>query len=376
MDSFDFDACVVGAGAVGLASGYALARRGLSVVVLEKERAIGQGVSSRNSEVIHAGLYYPTGSLKARLCVAGRRALYAFLDTHKVDYRRCGKLVVATDDSEVERVEAIQAQAVVNDVEGLRMMTGAEATALEPGLKASAALLSPESGVFDSHGYMTALRGEIEARGGAVVEGAPFERATPIDGGGFTVAAGGEAPATLTTRLLVTAPGLSAQAVAGLIEGFPKARIPKRWLGKGVYFRLQGRAPFDHLIYPPPIHGALGTHYRKDLGGQAVFGPDLAYVETEDYSVDPARAEGFYRYIRKFWPGLPDGALAPDYAGLRPKIHGPDEPQPDFQLDGPDSHGLAGLVALFGIESPGLTSSLAIGEEVAARLGLGAAQAS
>jgi L-2-hydroxyglutarate oxidase LhgO len=353
---------------VGLACGFALAKRGLSVVVLEKERAIGQGVSSRNSEVVHGGLYYPTGSLKARLCVAGRRALYAFLDAHKVAYRRCGKLVVATDEAEVPRIEAIAAQARANGVEGIEEVSGAAARAMEPGLNAVAAVVSPQSGVFDSHGYMLALQGEIEDRGGAVVAGTPFEAARPLEAGGFAIHAGGEAPADMTTRLLVTAPGLSAQSVAAHIEGFPAAQIPKLHYGKGVYFRLTGRAPFEHLIYPPPIPGALGTHYRKDLGGQAVFGPDLAYVEAEDYSVDPARATGFYQYVRKFWPGLPDGALSPDYAGIRPKLHGPGEPQPDFRIDGPDAHGLGGLVGLFGIESPGLTSSLAIGEEVAGRL--------
>ena len=368
MTSFDFDACIVGAGAVGLACGFALAKRGLSVVVLEKERAIGQGVSSRNSEVVHGGLYYPTGSLKAQFCVAGRRALYPFLDAHKVAYRKCGKIVVATHDDEIARLEAILAQAIANGVEGMAEITGAQAMRMEPGLKAVAALLSPESGLFDSHGYMLALEGEIEDRGGTVVTGTPFEGASPLAGGGFTIRAGGEAPTTLTARLLVTAPGLSAQGVAGEIDDFPKDRIPARHLGKGVYFRLMGKAPFEHLIYPPPIPGALGTHYRKDLGGQGVFGPDLAYVETEDYTVDPARAAGFYDYVRKFWPGLPDGALTPDYAGIRPKLHGPNEPQPDFQLDGPEVHGLEGLVALFGIESPGLTSSLAIGEAVADRL--------
>ena len=368
MTSFDFDACIVGAGAVGLACGFALAKRGLSVVVLEKERAIGQGVSSRNSEVVHGGLYYPTGSLKAQFCVAGRRALYPFLDAHKVAYRKCGKIVVATHDDEIARLEAIFGQAIANGVEGMAEITGAQAMRMEPGLKAVAALLSPESGLFDSHGYMLALEGEIEARGGAVVTGTPFEGASPLAGGGFAIRTGGEAPTTLTARLLVTAPGLSAQGVAGEIDDFPKDRIPARHLGKGVYFRLMGKAPFEHLIYPPPIPGALGTHYRKDLGGQGVFGPDLAYVETEDYTVDPARAPGFYDYVRKFWPGLPDGALTPDYAGIRPKLHGPNEPQPDFQLDGPEVHGLEGLVALFGIESPGLTSSLAIGEAVADRL--------
>ena len=365
MSDFDFDAVVVGAGAVGLACGYALSRRGQTVLVLEKDAAIGQGVSSRNSEVIHGGLYYPTGSRKARFCVQGRRALYAFLESRKVAYRRCGKLVVATSDEEAARIEAIAEQARTNDVEGIEVITGAAAMALEPGLKASAAVVSPQSGVFDSHGYMLALQGEIEAAGGAVVTSTPFEGATPIAGGGFEVRAGGADPTTLTTRRLVTAPGLSAQTVAARIEGFPAAEIPALHFGKGVYFRLQGKAPFERLVYPPPIPGALGTHYRKDLGGQAVFGPDLAYVQTEDYSVDPARAEGFYAYVRKFWPALPDGALAPDYAGIRPKIHGPGEPAPDFRLDGAERHGLAGLVALFGIESPGLTSSLAIGEAVA-----------
>ena len=367
---FDFDAVVVGAGAVGLASGYALGRRGLTVAVLEQDKAIGQGVSSRNSEVIHGGLYYPTGSLKARLCVQGRRRLYAFLEAHQVTYDRCGKLVVATAPEEVGRLDAILDQARTNEVEGMARLSKAEVQALEPELRCEAALISPQSGVFDSHGYMLALQGEIEAAGGAVVVSTPFEAARPLEAGGFEVRAGGEEPATLTCRYLVTAPGLSAQDVAARIEGFPPADIPTLHYGKGRYFRLQGKAPFAHLIYPPPIHGALGTHYRRDLGGQAVFGPDLIFVHELDYSVDPAAAEGFYRYIRKFWPALPDGALSPDYAGIRPKLHGPDEPQPDFRIDGAAAHGLPGLVALFGIESPGLTSSLAIGEEVAARLGL------
>ncbi len=370
MSEFDFDAVVVGAGAVGLATGYALSRRGLVVAVLEKELAIGQGVSSRNSEVIHAGLYYPTGSLKARLCVQGRRALYAFLDRHHVDYRKCGKLVVATSPDEVGRLDAILEQARTNDVEGMERLSAEQAMALEPGLACHGALLSPESGVFDSHGYMLALVGEIEAAGGAVVTATPFEGATPLPGGGFRVRAGGEAPTDLTCRLLVTAPGLSAQAAAASIEGFPAGGIPRGHFGKGVYFRLQAKAPFDRLVYPPPIHGALGTHYRKDLGGQAVFGPDLTFVETEDYSVDPARRADFAAYIRRFWPALDETLLSPDYAGIRPKLHGPDEPQPDFRIDGPDAHGIEGLVALFGIESPGLTSSLAVGEEAARRLAL------
>jgi L-2-hydroxyglutarate oxidase LhgO len=368
MKSMDFDACVVGAGAVGLACAFALAKRGLSTVVLEKEGAIGQGVSSRNSEVVHGGLYYPTGSLKAQLCVTGRRALYPFLETHKVDFRKCGKLVVASEPDQVSRLEAIEAQAHANGVEGIHALTGIQAMALEPGLRAVAAIASPESGLFDSHSYMLALGGEIQQRGGDIALTTPFEGAAPLDGGGFDIRTSGEAPTRFMSRLLVTAPGLGAQDVAHRIEGYPAAQIPTLHYGKGVYFRLRGGAPFQRLIYPPPIPGALGVHYRKDMGGQAIFGPDLAYVETEDYGVDPGRVGGFYSYIRRFWPGLPDGALDPDYAGLRPKIHGPGEAQPDFRLDGPSAHGLAGLVTLFGIESPGLTASLAIGDRVSEML--------
>jgi L-2-hydroxyglutarate oxidase LhgO len=252
MTEFDFDAVVVGAGAVGLACGYALAKRGLVVAVLEAEAHIGQGVSSRNSEVIHGGLYYPTGSLKAQLCVQGRRKLYAFLDSHGIAYKRCGKLVVATSDDEIPRLDAIWDQALANDVEGMERLSGEQARAMEPGLNAHAALLSPESGVFASHDYMLALQGEIEAAGGAVVLSTPFDGAEALPGGGFTVRAGGADPTSLTCRLLVTAPGLSAQDVAGRIEGYPADHIPTAHYGKGVYFRLTGKAPFQRLIYPPP----------------------------------------------------------------------------------------------------------------------------
>ena len=367
--ALDFDAAVVGAGAVGLAVAYALAQRGRSVVVLEKEAAIGQGVSSRNSEVIHGGLYYPTGSLKAKLCVQGRRRLYAFLEAHQVAFDRCGKLVVAPHEEDIPRIEAIGAQALANGVEGIERLSGEEARRLEPGLSAAAALISPESGVFDSHGYMHALAGEIGASGGALALQTPFLGAHPLAGGGFRIRAGGEEPAEVSAGQLVIAAGLGAQGAAARVEGYRAALIPQLHYGKGVYFRLAGPAPFRRLIYPPPIEGSLGTHYRRDLGGQAHFGPDLAFVPAENYDVDPARAAGFYADIRRYWPGLKDGALEPDYAGIRPKLHGPGEPQPDFRIDGPEIHGLAGLIALFGIESPGLTSSLAIGEEVAARLG-------
>jgi L-2-hydroxyglutarate oxidase LhgO len=361
----DFDVVIVGAGAVGLACGYALAKRGRSVAVLERETVIGSGISARNSEVIHAGLHYPTGSLKARLCVAGRHALYAFLQSRNVAYQRCGKLIVATEDNEIPALERLKRQAEINGVEGVRWLTGAEARGLEPQLNAVAALESPESGIFDSHGYMLALQGEIEAHGSAVALASPFEGAAP-SAEGFSVRVGGDTPAAISALQLVIAAGLGAQACAHAIDGFPPACIPRLHFGKGNYFALAGvKAPFARLIYPPPIPGALGTHYRRDLGGIARFGPDLEFVDHEDYAVDPTRAASFYETVRRFWPALPDGALQPDYAGIRPKLHGPDEHQGDFVID---SDAMPNLVALFGIESPGLTASMAIGEDVAARL--------
>jgi L-2-hydroxyglutarate oxidase LhgO len=362
---FDFDVTVVGAGAVGLACGRAFAIRNLDVLVIEREAVIGQGVSSRNSEVIHAGLYYLTDSLKARYCVGGRRSLYSFLESRKVAHRKCGKLVVATTSDDLGRLHSILQQAEANGVEGMQVLSRAAVARIEPELHVAGALRSPESGVFDSHGYMLALQGEIEDRGGTVATRTPFATAEWTTGGGFRVSTGGSSPTSFSTRILVSAAGLQAQEVAQDIIGYPPALIPPRHLGKGLYFRLKGRAPFEALVYPPPIPGALGIHYRKDLGGQAIFGPSLSYVDTEDYTVDESMEVYFADYIKRFWPGLPNGALVPDYAGIRPKLHGPGEAQVDFRLDGPDAHGIDGLVALFGIESPGLTSSLAIGEAVA-----------
>lgn len=360
----DFDAAIVGAGAVGLACGHALAKRGLSVVVLEKEALIGSGVSARNSEVIHAGLHYPTGSLKARLCVEGRRALYDFLEGHNVAHAKCGKLIVATAEGEIAALEKLARQGEINDVEGVRWIDRAEAQRLEPNLACVAALESVESGILDAHGYMLALQGEIEAHGGAVVLSTPFLGASPSPAG-YSVRIGGDEPATFTAKRLIIAAGLGAQACARGVENFPSERVPALHLGKGNYFGLSGaKAPFTRLIYPPPIPGALGTHYRRDLGGVAHFGPDLEFVDAEDYRVDPARAASFYETVRRFWPALPDGTLNPDYAGIRPKLHGPGDPQSDFVID--DS--VENLICLFGIESPGLTSSLAIGEEIARRL--------
>jgi L-2-hydroxyglutarate oxidase LhgO len=358
---FDFDAAVVGAGAVGLATAFQLGRAGLSVVVLEKGAAIGQGVSSRNSEVIHAGLYFPADWLKSRLCVRGRPMLYAFLEAHRVGFQRCGKLVVATEEVEVAGLRRLFERARANGVEGLEWLSGQQARGLEPEVRAEAAILSPETGVVDSHGYMLALAGAIEAAGGVIALRAAFESACPRYGG-FAIRAGG---AEITAGRLVIAAGLGAQAAAASVEGYPADRIPALSYGKGVYFRLAGKSPFRRLVYPMPGPGSLGAHSRIDLGGQTWFGPDLAYVEAEDYAVDPARADGFYAEVRRYWPGLPDGALEPGYAGVRPKLHGPGEPQPDFRIDGRQVHGIEGLVAMFGIESPGLTSSLAIGEMAA-----------
>ncbi len=358
--SSDFDAIIVGAGAVGLACGYALARDGQSIAVLEREKRIGAGVSSRNSEVIHAGLHYAPGSFKARFCVEGRRLLYAFLERHRVAFDKCGKLIVATEQSELPAIAALAARGEANDVEGVTRLDARQTLAMEPALRAVGSLHSSESGVFDAHGYMDALAGEIEAHGGAVVLNAPFLGATP-GADQVSVRIGGADPASVTARRLILAPGLQAQACARLVEGFPTARIPPLHLGKGSYFALSGAAPFRRLIYPPPIPGALGIHYRRDLGGQARFGPDLEYIDSENYLVDPARVSDFETYVRRFWPGLPDGALAPDYAGIRPKLHGAGEHQGDFVID----NATAGVIALFGIESPGLTASLAIGEHVA-----------
>jgi L-2-hydroxyglutarate oxidase LhgO len=363
----DFDAVVVGAGAVGLACGYQLAKAGDAVLVLESANRIGSGVSSRNSEVVHAGFYYPSGSLKARFCVEGRRAMYQFLADHNVAFQKCGKLFVATEEKEIPAIEKYAKQGEINGVENVRWLTGAEANALEPELRAVAAVEYGESGVMDAHGYMDALEGEIEAHGGSVVLNSPFLGATP-SAEGYSIRVGGETPTTITARKLVISAGLSAQKCADTVEGFPKQRIPKQYLAKGNYFTISMKAPFARLIYPPPVPGALGTHYRRDLGGVARFGPDIEWITEESYVVDPRRADEFYEAIRKFWPGLPDGALTADYAGIRPKIHGQGEPQPDFVLDSPNDHGMEGLVGLFGIESPGLTSSLAIGAEVTARL--------
>jgi L-2-hydroxyglutarate oxidase LhgO len=358
---------VIGAGVVGLAVARAAARAGHDVIVAEKADAIGTGISSRNSEVIHAGMYYPTGSRRARFCPRGNRMLYDFCKSHGVPHRRCGKFIVATSEAERTRIEAIQAQGKTNGVEGLELIGGNAARDLEPELSCIAALVSPTTGIIDGHAYMLALQGDIEAHGGAIAFETPVERLTPMLHG-WRVQFGGREPGHLDVDAVVNSAGLSAQAVARAIEGYPATRIPKQVLARGNYFAYAGRPVFTRLIYPTPVDGGLGVHVTLDLAGRMRFGPDVEWIDHENYDVDPARAASFYARIRTYWPGLPDGSLAPDYAGVRPKLTGPGEPAADFMIEGPAEHGMAGLVNLFGIESPGLTSSLPLADEVVALL--------
>ncbi|MBI5111953.1 MAG: NAD(P)/FAD-dependent oxidoreductase [Rhodovulum sp.] len=358
---------VVGAGVVGLAVARAAALSGHEVIVAEAAGAIGTGTSSRNSEVIHAGIYYPPGSLRARHCVRGRRMLYAYAESHGVPHRKCGKLLVATRDAEVAKIEALVAQARVNGVEGMTMLDAAAAKGLEPALACVVAALSPETGIVDSHRLMLALQGDIEDAGGAVAFHTPIVGLAPGPEG-WTVRHGGAEPGTLTVDAVVNAAGLGAQRLAAATEGYPPARVPRLVLAKGNYFQYAGRPVFSRLIYPAPVEGGLGTHVTLDLAGRMRFGPDVEWIEAEGYEVDPRRADGFYASIRTYFPGLPDGSLMPDYCGIRPKLTGPGEPAADFLIEGPAEHGLPGLVHLFGIESPGLTSALSLAEDVVARL--------
>jgi L-2-hydroxyglutarate oxidase LhgO len=360
------EAVVLGAGVVGLAVARALALSGREVLVLEAAGGIGTVTSSRNSEVVHAGIYYPTGSLKARLCVAGRQALYGYCAAHGVPIHKLGKLIVASDPAETLRLETIQAQAAANGVP-LTLLSGDQARAMEPALRVDSALHSPETGIVDSHGLMLAYQGEAEDAGAMLAMHAPVEGGE-VTGHGIRLRVGGEAEMDLECTILVNAVGLHAPAMARSISGIPRQSIPRAYLCKGSYYGLAGRAPFSRLIYPVPEPGGLGVHLTLDLGGQARFGPDVEWVEREEYAVDLGRAAGFYAAIRRYWPALPDGALVPGYAGIRPKISGPGEPAADFAIVGPAEHGVPGLVNLFGIESPGLTASLAIGEVVLQRL--------
>ena len=365
------DALVIGAGAVGLAVARALALAGRETMVTEAQNGIGQGVSSRNSEVIHAGLYYAPGSLKARLCVRGKALLYALCESHGVAHRRCGKLVVANSDAEVAGLQALAARAEANRVP-VQFLTAAEAMALEPALRCTAALLSPTTGIVDSHGFMLALQGDLERQGGAVALASRVESARLGQGGEphvLRMADGSE----IAASVVVNAASLHACELANCFEGLAPEAVPRAYFAKGNYYALAGRAPFSHLVYPAPADAWLGVHLTLDLGGQARFGPDLEWLDVDrpediDYAVDPRRADSFYAEVRRYWPALPDGALQPSYSGVRPKIHAPGTLAPDFRIDGPAQHGVPGLVNLFGIESPGLTSSLALAEDVVAAL--------
>jgi len=363
------DCVVIGAGVIGLAVARRLALAGREVVVLEEAEGIGTVTSSRNSEVIHAGIYYPAGSWMARMCVSGKQALYRYCDEHGIPFRNCGKLIVATTPQEAEKLQSIRTHAEANGVGDMQTLSGDAARALEPALNCDAALLSPSTGIIDSHGYMLALRGDAEAAGAAFAFHTPLQRARAAVGH-IELEAGGEAPMTLACDLLVNAAGLAAPAVARSIEGMPIEMIPVPYLAKGNYFSCSARAPFSRLIYPVPEPGGLGVHLTLDMAGQARFGPDVEWVDAIDYAVDPARAERFYPAIRKYWPTLPDGALMPSYSGIRPKIVPPAVARQDFLMQGPQDHGVAGLINLFGIESPGLTSSLAIADHVADMAGV------
>lgn len=361
------DCVVIGAGVVGLAVARALARDGREVVVLEAEDAIGTGTSSRNSEVIHAGIYYPAGSLKGQLCVTGRQALYAYCDSHQVPYRRCGKLIVATSDEQVAGLRQLEQHALGNGVDDLRWLDAAGLHALEPEVAGVAALISPSTGIIDSHALMLALLGDAEAAGAMLALKSPVLAMRAADGG-VLLEVGGDEPMHLLADTVVNCAGHGAPVLARAMPGAAGESAPPRYFAKGNYFTLGMRSPFSHLVYPMPEPGGLGVHLTLDLAGQARFGPDVQWIDTLDYRLDPSRAEHFYAAIRRYWPALPDGALQPAYTGIRPKISGPGEPAADFRIDGPEVHGVAGLVNLFGIESPGLTSCLAIAALVRQRV--------
>ena len=357
----EVDCVVIGAGVVGLAVARALALSGREVIILEAAEAIGTETSSRNSEVIHAGIYYPANSLMARFCVAGRRALYRYCEAKGVPHRNCGKLIVATNAQEDAMLAGIKQRAEANGVEGMRILTAAEAIALEPNLACTSALLSPTTGIIDSHGFMLALQGDAENAGAVSVFHSPVlggriqDRHIEID-------VGGADPMTLRCRLLVNSAGLHAPDLANRLLGMPPDRVPTAYYAKGNYFTLTGRAPFTRLIYPVPVPGGLGVHLTIDMGGQAKFGPDVEWIDEIEYSVDPRRSESFYAAVRKYWPALKDGALQPGYAGIRPKIVPKGALAQDFVVQGPQTHGVSGLINLFGIESPGLTAALAIAD--------------
>lgn len=362
-ESVAVDVVVVGAGVVGLACARALAMRGLQVAVFEREAHFGQGISSRSSEVIHAGLYYPTASLKAELCVAGSRALYDYCARRQVPHQRVGKLVVATAPADLPALEGIASQARANGVEHAQLISGEAAREMAPELRCCAALWSPDTGIIDSHALMQALADDAEQAGAMLLYGAPVLGGT-CRSQGLALQIGGTTPYQVETHWLVNAAGFGAQTLASALQGFPADQVPPLHFAKGHYFALSGRSPFKHLIYPVPEPGGLGTHLTLDLTGNARFGPDVAWVDAPDYAVPPERAGAFAESIRRYWPGVAVERLQPAYAGVRPKLGGPAAAASDFRIDGPAEHGITGVVQLFGIESPGLTASLAIAARV------------
>lgn len=356
-------AVIIGAGVIGLACARALAHTGYEVFILEQHDAIGTETSARNSEVIHAGIYYPPGSLKATLCVRGKKLLYQFCKDYGVEHRHCGKLIVATSAEQEHQLELIKTKAHNNGVIDLVVLSRAQALELEPEVKCSAALFSPSTGIIDSHGFMLALQGDAERHGAVLALRTPVKQIIK-EHDRFTVVTGGEAPTSIKARIVINAAGLHAATVAARITSLPPQHVPTVRYAKGNYFSLAGKAPFSRLVYPLPEPGGLGVHYTVDLGGQGRFGPDVQWVDDINYDVDATRSEKFYAHIRRYWPGLSDGALQPDYAGIRPKLVSAGEPDADFFIQGPAVHGIPGLINLFGIESPGLTSSLAIAEQI------------
>lgn len=360
------EAVVVGAGVVGLAVARALALAGREVIVLERNGAIGEETSSRNSEVIHAGIYYAPGSLKARLCRQGKEMLYAYCAERGIAHKRCGKLIVAAHEGQISTLETLRANAAANDVTDLRWLSPADIQNLEPNIRVVRALFSPSTGIVDSHGLMLNLQGDLENHGGMVALHAPVQSIRTTEDG-FLLSTGGAEPMTLSARLVVNAAGLGAQALAASMQGVSP---PPLVLAIGHYYSLSGKSPFHHLVYPVPEDGGIGVHVTLDLAGQARFGPDVRWIDQVNYAFDDSRREAFIAAIRQYYPNLDEGRLQPAYTGIRPKLTGPGQPAADFHIDGPERHGVTGLVHLFGIESPGLTSSLAIAEEVRLRLGV------
>jgi L-2-hydroxyglutarate oxidase LhgO len=361
----ELDAVIIGGGVIGLAVARALALSGREVTLLESEARLGQHTSSRNSEVIHAGIYYPPGSLKARLCVEGKTLLYAYAEAAGVEYRRLGKIVVATRDDEVPALEKIRENADKCGVHDLEWLEARDVAALEPAVTAVRGLLSPSTGIVDSHSFMSALRRDAVAGGAEIVTSSPVVGGCVLDAGGFELEIGGAEPTTVTCATVVNAAGLWAQNVARSIRGVPSGSIPAQYFAKGHYFTLVGRSPFSHLVYPVPVPGGLGVHVTLDLAGQARFGPDVSWIDGVDYGFEEGREARFYAAIRAYFSALRDGALAPGHTGIRPKLAPSGAAAQDFVIQGESEHGVPGLVNLYGIESPGLTAALA----VAARVG-------